>query len=443
MKKTRRPADLLGTTFDCDCGKTHRIDVEQLIYASDAVARLGAVVAPYRGTGSLNLVADRRTFEVVGRQAANALEKAGWTVHEEIVPDPAHGDPICDDRTRAVLEPRLAQPCDLLVAVGSGVINDLCKWIAADSGTPYVVIATAASMNGYASENIAPAIQGVKRVISGTVPKVILAVPSIIESAPDKLTGAGLGDVVAKPVSMTDWRINHLLFEEYYCPVCAGLIADLEPMYMEHPEGIRTRDPATIKALFDALVFSGVSMTMAATSFPASGGEHLISHVLDMTAMRDGHPHDYHGRQVGLGSVFALALYERLLALENPAFEVRVEDTDQSYWKELACVVDEEHAGKRERAVKAVERLREPGMWDACRSIISESTRSASAVKACLAEAGAAHCIDHIGVERAAFVEALRHCHQIRERYTVVDLARAAGLMPEVIDEIVEEYLLG
>jgi len=335
------------------------------------------------------------------------------------------------------------RPCDGLVAVGSGVINDLCKWIAAQSATPYVVVATAASMNGYASENIAPAIDGVKRVISGTVPRAILAVPSIIEQAPDALTGSGLGDVVAKPVSMTDWRINHLLFNEYYCPVCAGLIADLEPMYMEHPDGIRERDPGTIRALFEALVFSGVSMTMAATSFPASGGEHLVSHVLDMTAMRDRRPHDYHGRQVGVGTIYALALYERLAALERPRFEVCVEPTDEAYWTALTPVVEEEHAGKRVRAARAVDRLGQPGVWDECRAIMEAGTRSAASIKACLRRAGAAHTLSDIGCTRDAFLDAVTHCHQIRERYTVVDLARAAGVLPGAAAEIVDEYLAG
>jgi glycerol-1-phosphate dehydrogenase [NAD(P)+] len=220
------------------------------------------------------------------------------------------------------------------------VVNDLTKWIAAGGQMPYVVIATAASMNGYASANIAPAIKGIKRVIDGTVPRAIIAVPSVIENAPPELTGAGLGDVIAKPVSMTDWTVNKMIFGEYYCPLCARLIADLEPAYMKHPGKVVEKDPATIGALFNALVYSGISMTLAGTSFPASGGEHLPCHVLDMIALRDGTPHDYHGRQVGLGTIFAAALYQRLLEMPMPEFKLVVEETDVEYWGTLAGIVE-------------------------------------------------------------------------------------------------------
>ncbi|NVL92751.1 MAG: iron-containing alcohol dehydrogenase, partial [Desulfobacterales bacterium] len=330
---------------------------------------------------------------------------------------------------------------DLLIAVGSGVVNDLCKWISTETGVPYIAVATAASMNGYASQNIAPTIKGVKRVIKGTVPLSIIAAPSIIEDAPFELTTAGLGDVVAKPVSITDWRINQLLFNEYYCPLCAELIREVEPAYMEHPENIRRKDPSTIEALFSALIYSGISMTIAGTSFPASGGEHLISHVLDMISSLENVPHDYHGRQVGLGAIFASALYERLAQLESPQFHAGFEETDASFWKALTPVVEREHARKRLRVEHAVSRLGEPGVWDEIRDIIATETMRPERIKHCLREAGAAHRIEDIGCTRERFVDAVRHCHQIRERYTVIDLARAAEVIPAEINNIIDQYL--
>ncbi|MBI3985432.1 MAG: iron-containing alcohol dehydrogenase, partial [Lentisphaerae bacterium] len=307
---------------------------------------------------------------------------------------------------------------------------------------PYVVLATAASMNGYASNNIAPSIRGIKRVIPGTVPETILAVPSILARAPYALTASGLGDVLAKPVSVTDWKLNQLLFGDYYCPLCARLIADLEPSYMGCPEKIQSDEPAAMEALFLALVYSGVSMTMAGTSSPASGGEHMISHALDITAPLDGVRHDYHGRQVGLGTIFACALYERLFALERPSFCFVTEPTDAGYWRALSPVVEEEHALKRTKAEAAVGRLRErPALWDEIRAVLKPMARRASEIKDCLHRAGAAHRVADIGCTRERFLAAALHAHQMRERYTVIDLARAAGLMPRCAAEIMDEYL--
>lgn len=433
---------LLGSEFDCECGRRHRLPIREIVYAEDAVARVPALVKRERPGGAVCLVADARTHAAAGGEVRAALEREGVRARLVILADGAHGDPVCDDVTLEWLEGRLGGDAGFLVAVGSGVVNDLCKWVAARRGIGYLVFATAASMNGYSSANIAPAIRGVKRVIDGVVPRAILVSPAVLAAAPRELTAAGLGDVLAKPVSMADWRINRLLFDEYYCPFCARLIRDLEPVYMGNPAGIRTGDPATLRALFLALVYSGISMTLAGTSFPASGGEHLVSHVLDMKALQEGVRHDYHGRQVGLGTLVAAALYERLLALGRPEFRVVTEPTDSAYWGSLAPIVEEEHAGKRQRAARAVERLRAPGVWEEAKAIMREVAVPAARIRACLREAGAAHRVADIGCTPERFAGALRLCHQIRERYTVVDLARAAGILPDAAGEIVADLLV-
>ena len=435
------PADLLGQSIACECGKTHVIPIRAVIYGAGAISQLPAMLDRHLAGQRINLVADERTYPLIGRECETILNQAGRIVKAFIVPDDQHGGPVCDDITRDALCSRLS-PCDGFLAVGSGTISDLVKWIACDAKLPYAVVPTAASMNGYASNNIAPSIRGVKRVLSGTVPCVIVANPCVIRQAPAKLTAAGFGDVLAKTVSMTDWKLNQLLFAEYYCPFCAQLIRELEPAYMEHPEAILAREPRAIEALFQALIYSGVSMTMAGTSAPASGGEHMISHVLDMTSAIHGVPHDYHGRQVGLGTIFACALYERVLALDAPRFQFRAEPTDTAYWQSLTAVVEKEHALKRRKAERAVQHLgTEPRLWDDLRSVLAPMTRTALNIKQLLNAAGAAHRLEDIGCTRDRFLAAALHAHQIRERYTIIDLARAVGIMPNAATEIIDQYL--
>ncbi len=434
--------DLLGQTFPCECGRTHVAPVNAMVYHEGALEELPGLFDRHAPGRNPVLLADMRTWAVCGKAAARVMEKAGRPTGLVMLPDPASGEPVCDDLTKAWLESQVPGTTTALLAVGSGVVNDLAKWVAADRDIPYMVVATAASMNGYSSANIAPAIRGVKRVLEGRAPFAVAALPSVLAAAPGALTSAGLGDVIAKPVSMTDWKINQFLFGEYFCPLCARLIRDLEPGYMNHPEGVLKREPAAMEALFMALLYSGLSMTLAGTSFPASGGEHMMSHVLDMKAMAGGRRHDYHGRQVGVGTLVAGALYERLLALEEPRFQVRVEPTDTGYWGALASVVDEEHAVKRERAAQAVERLKQPGAWAAVRAIIAENAVSTTRIKDCLKRAGAAHRLADIGCSRDDFINAILRSHQIRARYTVLDLARAAGILPGAAGDIVDAWLM-
>ncbi len=437
------PSSFLGRSFACECGREHNVPLREVVYTRNAAAQLPDVLqrlAP--GAARINLLADCRTWEIAGRACGDALQNAGLAVQTLIVADPAPGaSPVCDDLTLRSMQSRLPES-DMLLAVGAGVISDLTKWLARETGLPYATFATAASMNGYASSNIAPAIDGVKRVVDGVSPIAILADPDILAAAPRELTAAGLGDVLAKPISICDWQISNLLFGEYYCPVCAQMIRSLEPGYRRHPDGLARGDPPAMEALFQALIYSGVSMTMAGTSFPASGGEHLISHALDMIAMERRLRHDYHGRQVGLGTIFAAALYQRLLALPAPEFREAVEPTDAPYWGRLAAEVENEHGRKRRRSAAAARRLQtEPELWPRLRRIIQDNHVPPAEIKQCLAAAGAAHRVEDIGCTRTHFLEAALRCHQLRERYTVIDLARSAGILPAAAAEIVDEFL--
>lgn len=436
------PSELLGKTFVCECGKKHSVTIREIIYSEPAVKEAPIIFKRNFEGKTACLIADQRTYAAAGKALAGSLVNAGFEINNLILADGKGGkEPVCDDLTLEYILHQLPD-CNFLIAGGSGVVSDLTKWTACKTGKPYAAFATAASMNGYSSANIAPAIKGVKRLVDGLCPAVIMAVPSIINQAPYKLTTAGLGDVLAKPVSITDWRMSNLLFGEYFCPLCAKMISEIEPAYMSNPRDIFLRKPAAMEALFKALLYSGLSMTIAGTSSPSSGGEHMISHALDSTALAQGLGHDYHGRQVGLGTIFACALYERVLALESPQFKLQTEPTNADYWRSLAPIVEEEHALKQKKAPRAVEQLKKKGCWDELRANARQSVRTPSEIRNCLKTAGAAYRIADIECDRTRFLNAALNCHQMRERYTVIDLARAAGIMPRAADEILEEYLV-
>jgi glycerol-1-phosphate dehydrogenase [NAD(P)+] len=298
-------------------------------------------------------------------------------------------------------------------------------------------------MNGYTSANVAPSVNGVKTLVRARGPRALFADLDLLAGAPAELTAAGLGDVLAKTASSADWRLNHLIFGEYYCPYLVELVADLEPLYLNAPQGLRNPSPHTIRPLFEALLLTGAAMTFAGTSAPASGGEHLVSHTLDMRATVTGKAHDLHGRQVGIGTLVATALYDRIRTLESPRFTATSEaNADPTYWGGLTGAVDREYARKRQRLVEAVDALnRTPGLWDRVRREVATEVHPPAVLKTCLREAGAAHRFSDIGVGFDEFLAALQHAHQIRERFTVLDLARIAGLWPGCAPEIVEEWL--
>ncbi len=440
MTRKMESEDLFGKTFACECGKTHRIEPREVFFASGAVEEVPALCARSVKGRRVTVVMDVRTREVAGAEVSRRLAAEGWKVSEMLVPDRSNGHvPECDDVTKDKLAAALG-PADLLLPVGSGVVTDLSRWMAEDRKLPFVSFATAASMNGYASSNAAPTIAGVKRVKWAHPPVALAADPAIIAAAPWKMTASGLGDVLAKSVSATDWRLNHLLFGDYYCARSVNLIADIEPLYLEHPDELKARSPRAIEALFRALLLTGAAMTMAETSSPASGGEHMMSHTLDMLSLRDESEHDMHGRQVGVGTVLASELYRRVLAVESPRIAETVTPADERFWGKLAGEMKQEYSAKAERLRLAGKKLAQPGEWDRIRADLAPLTRKPETVQGCLSRAGAAARAADIGISKDQLLAVLLHAHEIRSRFTILDLARLVGVMPKTADEIVERW---
>jgi glycerol-1-phosphate dehydrogenase [NAD(P)+] len=433
-------SDLYGKTIACECGKTHVIEPHEVICSETALERLADLLETYARGRRVVVLADRRTTEVAGQKAAALLEQCGWRALQITLPDgPSGASPVCDDRTHEELARQIPE-ADILLPVGSGVVSDLGKWLAADLGLPYLCFATAASMNGYASANVAATIGGVKTVLRKHPPKAVLTTPGVLQTAPYEMTAAGLGDALAKSVSSADWRMNHLLFGDYYCERSVSLIADIEPLYTDHPEDLHRRSMEATTALFHGLLLTGVAMTMAETSAPASGAEHLLSHTLDMMSDLDGTPHDLHGRQVGIGTILASAIYRRVLDLESPDFREVPTEMDAGFWGPLAEVVKEHYAPKISRLGSAVGRLSRGDAWDRLRQEVQPFLRSPEQIRDCLRRAGAAFKADHIGCPRSRLLQALIHAHEMRSRFTVIDLARLAGVLPGAAAKIVEEW---
>ena len=434
------PNEILGKTFACECGRTHKVPTKRLIYAESALEQLSDTLGSFTESRRVVLVADQRTWAIAGERARQTLETDGWLTDHIIVPDADHSGPVCDDKTFSWLNERFHQ-CDIALAVGSGVINDLTKWVSFERSVPYAVIATAASMNGYTSANVAPAIKGVKTLIKAHAPMAVFAVPSIIVNAPFELTAAGLGDVIAKPVSSADWLLNSVFHGENFCRYCSEMLNTIEPLYFDRPQDIRDRKPKAVEALFNALLYSGIAMTIIGTSAPASGGEHLLSHTLDMISSVDGEPHDLHGRQVGLGTLFASAVYERILQTDTYNSRDLPKDIDSAFWGNLAENVREQYQQKKPALKTMHERLNDGKTWRLFLNTCKTQVRPPQQIKDCLRTAGAAHTFADIGCSRERFLAAALHMHEIRKRTTVIDLAWMLGILPDAADDIIDRWL--
>lgn len=438
-------SELLGAEFACSCGKIHRVPTRRCIYGPAALDRLVRTVREFSTGNHIVVVDDVRTRAVAGEQVFKLLQDAGLKVDHYLVADQGDESPRADDCTKDRLLRELPE-ADLYVAVGSGVINDLVKWVGFLKSKPYIIVPTAASMNGYASANVAATVAGLKVLFHASPCQAVVADSGVVANAPGELTSAGLGDVLAKSVSSADWKLNQLLFGDYYCQYCVDLLRDLEPVYLDNPDGVRLREAGAMEALFSALFYSSLAMTMTGTSSPASGGEHLISHTLDMTADRDGRRHDLHGRQVGVASILMAALYQRVMAIDNPVLQPFPSAVDEKFWGALTPVVAKEHLAKQPRIEVAVKALSDPGQWATIRAAIRPGLIDAERLKKCLASAGGAHRFSDIRdngqpLTRERFLQVVRSAHQMRSRFTILDVAVLVGIIPNELDSLLENWV--
>lgn len=291
----------------CACGRIHRFDAE-VVSGPGAVETLPRYLEKW-GARKVFLLSDSNTWQAAGRRVYKIIADHGAACVSHCFPD-RELEP--DERAVGSAVTHFAWDCDLVVAVGSGVINDIGKTVAAMAKLHYIIVGTAPSMDGYASATSSMTRDGLKISLNTKGADVIIGDTDILRRAPLRLMQAGLGDMVAKYVSICEWRIAHVITGEYYCPEIAQLVRQALAQCVDRAEGLLRRDPEAVQAVFEGLVISGVAMNYAGLSRPASGVEHYVSHCLDMRGVEFGTPVSLHGIQCAIGTRIAVGLYEKL-----------------------------------------------------------------------------------------------------------------------------------
>jgi len=340
-----------------------------------------------------------------------------------------------------------ARGCDALVAVGSGTINDHVKNAAEVLGRPYLALATAPSMNGYTSALASLVVDGFKGTVDCSPPVAVLADVDVLAASPGDMSRSGYADLLSKPVSASDWVMETFLIDGVFNELPGNVTARAIEQCIEAAEGIRDMDPEAIAVLFRALILSGFAMTLAGTSSPASGGEHMISHYWDMSAYIEGRqPYALHGLQVALGILLTSRLFEVMRAQDPASFTPRQDDFEAlaavmgKLWPAVRAEA-EKQALTPEQAGARVEKIRTrwADLWQALeRYLVPHGELRRNLERAGVPLTAAAHGIPDDWVRRAYL-----HGADTRSRYSVLHLARDTGALARTADEVLEVVGLG
>ena len=304
---------LCGTKSDCTCGRVHTCEIESVIIRHGALNELPALCRDYK---NILVVSDGNTRRVCGERVVELL---GDRVAGELT-YPGEGLVIPNEDAVALLDSHVTDGIDLIVGVGSGVINDLCKYVSHAHSLPYYIVATAPSMDGYASKGAAMLFDGMKITATASVPRAIIADTEVICGAPLDMLRAGYGDIIGKFSCLNDWRLSHEIFGEELCEYIYSLTYDTAMAVAGLGEAIAARDEAAVAELMRALVVVGIAMAYMGNSRPASGSEHHLSHYFEVTGLLRDEPYFAHGIDVAYSTYVTAGLREELVSIDTPSF---------------------------------------------------------------------------------------------------------------------------
>lgn len=330
--------------MDCSCGKKHSCPIEYVYVEKGATQRIAEICKDYK---TILVVADENTYSVAGEMVLSCLaDKCVKTVifsgKTVLIPNEEAIDKVNEN----------IDGIDMIVGIGSGVIQDLCKYVSFFSKIPYIIVATAPSMDGYASDGAAMILRGMKETVKAGLPKAIIADVDVLKNAPIEMIKAGYGDIIGKYSALCDWKLSKAVNGEYFCDYIYDTTYRMIQETKANAKGIVNREEESIKILAEALVIVGIMMSFATSSRPASGSEHHLSHFFEIVGIVNDEKYLAHGIDVAYSTVVTAEIREKIRKSEFPDKIYRMnreeyEDKIREIYKSVAdeCILLQDKVG--------------------------------------------------------------------------------------------------
>lgn len=440
--------DYLGKSFTCECGKDHRVAVEKVVIGNGAIRKIPEILSSF-GFKKAYMAADKNTYEAAGSQVEKVITEAGIQCSKHVYI--REHDLVPDETAAGEFIFHMDRGTDVILAVGSGVLNDLCKFMSCRLGIPYIIVATAPSMDGYASDGSALSIENLKTTLSTTMPKAIIGDVDILKKAPLRMIKAGFGDMVGKYSAINDWKLSHAINGEYYCGTVAKMVEDSLEKCIKTAEGLKDRKDNAIQNLMEGLVITGIAMSFTGNSRPASGSEHHLSHFIEMMYLFDGKEAPLHGEKVGVNTLVMNSLREKISNMHPDLEKIKkiAQAFNKDKWtKDVKTLFRQAAPGvirlnEKEKINDPDERLARVekviGQWEKIVGILRDVPPLIE-IEAVLRKAEAPVTLKELGIDRQTVINGLIYAKEVRARYTVLQLAWDLGVLDQFSGDIGEAY---
>ena len=314
---TNRIEKLLTMGGICACGKPHPVSLRALVMERGALEKIPQVISDLGDYAHLVMVCDDNTYAAAGQRVEGLCvplwQREGKSFQTICLHSPAHGLHATETVVGDVMASMGA--CDLLIAVGSGTIHDITRYVATELSLDFVSVPTAASVDGFLSSIAAMTWHGVKRSFPAKPPIALISDSDVLAAAPYALTASGVGDLLGKYTALFDWRVSHMITGEYICERVISLEEEALSEVLACKDAVAAQDPAAVETVMYGLVLSGLAMQMVGNSRPASGSEHHVSHLIEMDVLTRDNP-ALHGEKVGVAAALVADKYREILALD-------------------------------------------------------------------------------------------------------------------------------
>ncbi len=377
---------MAGISFDCSCGRNHSVDIGKIFFNHTGVSEeILEAILDYKGKEIL-LVADNNTYKIYGAHVEEILTGNGFQ-YRKFVFETTH-PLVPDEKTLGRLLVEVEKETELILAVGSGVINDICKHVGLKTNKPYIIVGTAPSMDGYASVVSPIIVDCIKKTLPGKYPQAIIADTSVLKDAPMDMLRAGFGDILGKLIALDDWKLSNIINGELYCRTCVKLVENALDKCIKNIDGLANRDEKAVGYVMEALVLSGLAIGLHGDSRPASGAEHNFAHYWDMDAISKNQEHPLHGNSVAVGTVIASYVYDFM----KPYLPEGLPSTGTQMKIELLKTI------------------------------------------------GACYSPKDLGISKDLFIKSMYESYHLKPRYTIFNLVEEKGMLEKITKELTEKF---
>lgn len=426
-------------------------DTKALVIGKDVLQKVSNVYKQVFGNQKALVVTDANIYPIAGKAVEEYLKQDGVDLMDTFVfTDP---DLYAEWKYLMQLEEYFKKEDVILVGVGSGVINDLCKLASEHLGKRYMIVGTATSMDGYTAYGASITYEGNKQTFECRAPLAVVFDAVIATKAGQDNSASGYADLIAKVPAGADWIIADFLNVEKIHPFAYDLVQSGLKQSLSHPEKVRKMDVDATLELAEGLIMSGFAMQACQSSRPASGMEHQFSHYWDMANLEYKGKHVSHGFKVGIGTLVSTQCLEYLLKYDIQSLDENLLAEAWPTWEEQEAEINrlfDGMPGHKQRALKESKaKYQSPEIvktqiltlkngWEDLKAKIEAQIFTYNKVYDYLKEVGAPYTPEMIGVSKKELKEAFIRIPYMRSRFTSIDLILRAGLLDKV-----QEFLFG